>query len=100
MSGSSPDDLAITFRSITRRWREAQGAAPDEVVAEPQRELAAALHTAGAALGVAATPEAIADAIQHRPASEWTDQLLEQLRTTALQVGALLRRAATMAADA
>jgi len=100
MSGSSPDDLAITFRSITRRWREAQGTAADEVVADPHRELSAALHTAGTVLGVAADPESIADAIQHRPAAEWTDQLLDQLRGIALQVGALLRRAATLADDA
>lgn len=100
MSGSSPDDLAITFRSITRRWREAQGEAADAVVASPRSELASALQEAAALLGSDPSPESIADAIQRRPASEWSDDLLEQVRAIALRVGAVLRHAGTLAAGA
>jgi hypothetical protein len=100
MSGSSPDDLATTFRSITRRWREAQGAASDDVVADPRHDLDVSVGKAASLLGVDANPESIADAIVQRPASEWTTTQLEQLRTIALDVGALLRRASALAAEA
>jgi hypothetical protein len=100
MSGASPDDLVITFRSIERRWREAQGDVRDDVVAGPRHDLDLAIHTAAGVLGAHATPESVADAIAERPASEWTTTQLDQLRTIALEIGALLRSAGTLAGEA
>lgn len=97
MSGSSPDDLSIAFRSVTRRWREAQGDAPDHLVADPRGALDSALARAAALLGCDAAPESIAEAIHRRSASEWTDESLDQLRAIALEIGALLRTASNLA---
>jgi hypothetical protein len=97
MSSSSPDDLTVAFRSISRRQREAQGDAPDRVVAGPRTELDSLLGRAATLLDVRPTPDEIADAIQRRPASEWSDQLLDSLRATAMEIGAALRRIETLA---
>ena len=103
MTGSSPADLAVAFRSFARRAAEARAAAKGapERLAETERELATVDSiVAGAAqrLGVAADGAAIAERIEAIPASRWDDDTLEALRSAALAAGAALRRAAEAAA--
>lgn len=92
MSGSTPSDLAVSFRSIARRRREAIGDARPATVAGMSRELEAQIAAAAAALGVAADPTAIADAIEAREPDDWDDATLESLRTHATEAGGVLRR--------
>ena len=97
MSTASPDDLTITFRSIPRRLREAQGDATVETTASPTAEVRGLLHDAAALMGTTAEPTAIADAIAQRPANDWDDATLAQLRSIALDLGRLLRHIAALA---
>jgi hypothetical protein len=98
MSDSSPDDLAITFRSLTRRLREARGDVSHGVVA-PQvaaidRHLARAAHLVRSTTD----PASIADAILAMPADGWGEELAE-LRTLALELGRELRAVAAANPD-
>jgi hypothetical protein len=90
MSSSSPADLAVTFRSIPRRLREAYG--DDQPVAGS--DLAAQLGAAGRLLGTAADALSIATAIGSRQPDEWDASTLDSLRQIGLDVGAELRRIA------
>jgi hypothetical protein len=96
MSSSSPADLAVAFRSVTRRLHEAQGDAPHEITAEATAELLGQLEDAGRLLGCAADPAAVADAIGAVSADRWDDATLDQLRAIALDVGRLLRHIQTL----
>jgi hypothetical protein len=87
MSRTSPADLAVTFRTVPRRLREAYG---DDQPASGS-DLATQLGTAAQLLGTHADAEAIAAAIDARQLDEWDDTTLEQLRQVALDVGAQLR---------
>jgi hypothetical protein len=87
---SAPADLAIAFRGIPRRLREAQGdngPADDPVVDGLLAKAAAVLHTAPDAA-------AIGQAIEAVPADEWDQSTLDQLRAIALDLGAALRQIA------
>ncbi len=97
MSSASPDDLAVTFRSIPRRLREAQHGAAAATTASPTAEVHGLLHDAARLMGTSTEPEAIADAVAHRHASEWDDATLAQLRSIALDLGRLLRHIAALA---
>jgi len=97
MSSASPDDLAITFRSVQRRLREAQGDAPQQATANPTSELHGLLEEAGRLMGTTADPAAIADAISGTHADNWDDSVLDRLRQIALDLGRLLRHIATLA---
>jgi hypothetical protein len=79
MSSSSPSDLAVTFRSIPRRLREAVGDAPPEATSVATAEL----------------NEQIAAAA--RLADEWNEDTLNALRGHALDIGRLLRAIAAIA---
>ncbi len=96
MSNSSPDDLAVAFRSFTRRLHEAQGDAPAETTASATAECHSQLAAAGRLLGTSADPESIADAISNRPADEWDEPTLDALRTIALDLGRLVRHVASL----
>jgi hypothetical protein len=87
MSSSSPTDLAITFRSIPRRLREAYG--DDEPAVGS--DLAGQLAAAGRLLGTAPEANAIATAIESRKPDQWDEATLDGLRGVALEVGAELR---------
>jgi len=100
MSNSSPSDLAVTFRSIPRRRREAQGDAPPAAVAAQQGELDRRVATAAAMLHAPADPVLVADAIEAVPAEGWRDLDLDGLRAAALDIGRLLREIEQLAADA
>lgn len=99
MPGSSPADLVVTFRSIPRRMREAQGDAPATATAPLTRELNSNLELAARQLGCAPTPDAIATAIDAVHPRDWDDQKLEVLRGVALDIGRLLRSIETTAAE-
>lgn len=92
MTGSTPDDLVTTFRSLARRQREAIGDADPNVVSGLVVELQGHVAAAAAALGSAADPEAVAGAIAARPTEAWDVPTLERLRQHALDAGAVLRR--------
>jgi hypothetical protein len=93
MSATSPSDLVVTFRSIPRRLDEARGEAGDHV-ADLVGEIDGQLRSAAALLHTSADTDAIADAIAARPAEQWDEAELAQLRTIALDVGRLLRAVA------
>jgi hypothetical protein len=90
MSSTSPADLAVTFRSVPRRLREALG--DDQPPAGS--ELREQLRRAGQLLGASQEPAAIADAIDRTKPDEWDQGTLDGLRAVALDVGRELRRLA------
>lgn len=97
MSSSSPSDLAVTLRSVPRRLREAVGDAPPGVTAGITAELNEQIGIAAGLMHSAAEPEAIADAVEAVPADAWDEGTLTSLRTTALDIGHLLRAIAVVA---
>jgi hypothetical protein len=97
MSGSTPTDLAVAFRSLSRRLREAIGDANPAIVAGPVNELQHHVEAAAKTLKVPADAEAVATAIQSRPADDWDAATLDELRRHALDAGAALRRIAAAA---
>jgi hypothetical protein len=98
MPQSSPADLAVTFRSIARRLREARGDAPETAIATQEAEIAAHVHAAAGLLHTSPDAESVAAAILDRPADDWSDGDLAALRTNALGIGTLLRAIESMAA--
>jgi hypothetical protein len=103
MAGSTPADLAVTFRSIDRRLREAlDGEPPNDAAAVPVAELDRLVTTVAHDLGAAAGEtlhergDAIAAAIQRVPADHWDAAQLERLRSAALEAGHLLRTIAEL----
>ncbi|MEP7202196.1 MAG: hypothetical protein ABI894_06275 [Ilumatobacteraceae bacterium] len=97
MSSSSPSDLAVTFRSIPRRLREALGDAPAAAIAGIGSELNEQIAIAAKLLHTAPDAAAIADAIEAVPADAWDEQTLGALRSAALDIGRLLRAIAAVA---
>ena len=97
MSSSSPGDLAVTFRSIPRRLREALGDTPPDSTAGITAELNEQVGIAAGLLHTSAQPDAIASAIEAVPSDEWDDATLASLRTSALDIGRLLRAIAAVA---
>jgi len=100
MTGSTPGDLAVTFRSVDRRLREALDgtSATDPAVVGLVAELRAAVASAASTMGVAAggddlatTANAVAARIDRVDADEWDDARLEAVRASALDVGRVLR---------
>jgi hypothetical protein len=93
MSETSPADLAIAFRSFTRRLTDALAPVKgDTTVAALQlRELQAVIARASAITGSPANVSAIANAIEARPGPAWPDADVEALRACALDGGKLLR---------
>jgi hypothetical protein len=96
MSGASPDDLAIAFRSVARRLKEAQADAPATVTAGPTAELHGLVEEAGRLMSAPADPAAVADAVAALPADQWDNTILNRLRVIALDIGRLLRHIATL----
>lgn len=97
MSSSSPRDLAVTFRSVPRRLHEARDGAPHEVTAAITAELDEQIGIAGRLMHSSPDAAAIADAIDAVPADAWDESTLANLRTTALDIGRLLRAIAAVA---
>ncbi len=97
MSSSSPSDLAVTFRSIPRRLREARGDAPQHVTAGITAELDEQIAIAARLVRSDTDAAAIADAIEAVPADAWNESTLASLRSAALDIGRLLRAIAAVA---
>ena len=97
MSSSSPRDLAVTFRSIPRRLREARDGAPEQVTSGVAAELDEQVGIAAGLMHTSADAVAIADAIEDVPADAWNESTLAKLRETALDIGRLLRAMAAVA---
>jgi hypothetical protein len=92
MSKSTPADLAVAFRSMDRRRQEAldaaDGAAVTDLLADLDREIAAAATLLRSGAGASA----VADTIERRPSDDWDEALLDQLRQHAIDAGTALRR--------
>jgi len=97
MSSSSPSDLAVTFRSIPRRLREAIGETPPEVTSGIRSELNEQIAIAAELMHTSPDPVVIANAFEAVPADDWDEATLAALRTTALDIGRLLRAIAAVA---
>jgi hypothetical protein len=91
MSSTSPSDLAITFRSIPRRLREAQDDTPPAVTQTYTGAIDSHVATAAGLMHTRADAAAIADAIDAVPADGWDETTLDQLRSIALEMGKALR---------
>jgi hypothetical protein len=98
VSGTSPADLAVTFRSLARRLSEAIGDGSEASVSGLVGELRGHVDAAGTVLGVpaGAGADAVADAILARRAEDWDQASLDELRRQALEIGGTLRRIATI----
>ena len=92
MAKSTPDDLAVAFRSLARRLREAQhdDTTLDEV-ARAEAAVQGAVTAAATVLGAAATPEGVASAIQERHIEDWKDHELDALQTHANDAARAIR---------
>ncbi|HZX56700.1 MAG TPA: hypothetical protein VFE86_18585 [Ilumatobacteraceae bacterium] len=97
MSSSSPRDLAVTLRSVPRRLNEAVGDVSNGATTSVTKELNSQIAIAAKLMHSAPNPAAIADAIEAVPADAWDEATLSQLRSTALDIGRLLRAAAAAA---
>ena len=91
MSSTSPSDLAISFRSIPRRLREAQADTPSAATQPHTSAISSHLATAGTLMRTSADSVAIADAIDAVAADDWSDDTLNSLRSIALELGSALR---------
>jgi hypothetical protein len=94
MSKTTPDDLVVAFRSLTRRRAEAVDAAQGAPVGGLLGELDRHVAAAAALVGSSANAEAVAAAIASRPVREWDVATLDALRRHAIDAGAVLRRIA------
>ena len=92
MSKSTPEDLAVTFRSLARRLREAIGDADPATVGGAVGQLHGHVEASAALLHVPADANVVADTLDARPPDEWDDATLDELRQQALEIGAILRR--------
>ena len=92
MSASAPSDLAVAFRSLPRRLKEA---ASDDVsaaaIAAAEAGVNAALAAAAATLGCGASAESVAAAIQARKAREWSNTDLAAVQRSANEAAAVIR---------
>lgn len=103
MSGSSPADLAVAFRSVPRRLADAL-----EPVGGDRSAVAASVAAVDALLGDAASalgansvaPADIAHALEGRPADEWPGDELARLQALALRIGPVIRAVADAAEHA
>jgi hypothetical protein len=91
MDSSSPQDLAVAFRSLPRRLRDARGELTDAEVAAPLGEIERHLAACARLLATTAEPTELAAAIEAVPAARWDEAVLDELRRRALELGALVR---------
>jgi len=96
MTKSTPDDLAVAFRSLARRQREALGDADPASVGGMLGEIDHTVGAAASVLGVPADAASVADALEQRPADEWDDATLDALRGHADSAAGILRRLSAM----
>jgi hypothetical protein len=95
--GSSPADLAVAFRSLARRLREALGDGSESAVVGLVGELRSHVDGAARLLGTSPDADAVAEAVLARRAEDWDQPTLDELRRHALEAGGVLRRIAATA---
>ncbi|MEI7618248.1 MAG: hypothetical protein WCK14_06460 [Actinomycetota bacterium] len=92
MSQSTPDDLAISFRSLPRRLREASlGDVDPRDAANAATRVDEAVAAAAQLLGCSPSIESLAAAIQQRPLNDWTAAQLAALQGHATDAGTAIR---------
>jgi hypothetical protein len=92
MSQSTPDDLAISFRSLPRRLREASIGDVDPLdVAHASTVLDEAVAAAALIVACSPTVESLVVAIEQRPLNEWTDAQLAAVQGYATAAGTAIR---------
>jgi hypothetical protein len=94
VSGSSPADLAVAFRSLDRRLHESIGDGSEAAVSGLVGELRGHVGAAASLLGTAPDAGAVAEAITARRPEDWDQPTLDELRRHALEAGSVLRRIA------
>lgn len=99
MSKSSPADLAVAFRSLARREREAVDAAEGAAIADLRAVLTQAIGRAAAAVSAPADPTAIAAALEQAPPDQWDAATLDTVRDAATAAGRALREIAARGPD-
>lgn len=99
MSRSSPSDLAVAFRSMPRRVRDALEGCEDATSWSGHARIETALREAADIVGSSSDPLRLADVIDRRQLVDWTDDDLARLQTLALQLGALVREAEAWCAE-
>jgi len=92
MSNSSPADLAVAFRSLSRRLSQAPDeTTPADVVAGASTSVQSEVAAAAALLGASPTADAVAAAITARHANDWTDADLAALQDHAMRAAKAIR---------
>ncbi len=93
MSKSSPADLAVAFRSLPRRLREA---GDDTTTPEDRASASAVVHelidAAATLLECDASPQVVGATIDDRRPRDWEEADLEQLREIAKQAASAIRQ--------
>lgn len=96
MTESSPADLAVAFRSFARRRREAVGdadpVAAADLVADLDVELDAHIVAAAVLLDTSPRADDVAEELEQRPAGDWEESTLAELRRHAFAAAAVLRK--------
>jgi len=109
MTGSSPADLAVAYRSFGRRLNQALAAAEGDADRQAAAralvpQLEQAIAESARAFGikaddVAATSAAVAAHIESIHADQWDDATLNRLRDQALRAGTALRNIEAAASE-
>ncbi len=102
MTGSSPEDVAVAFRTFPRRLSALLASAEDDAArtaAGPlTQQLDDLIRGTARSFGLAADGDLpsltsrLAQAIDDRPADQWTPERLDEVRAAALEGGHLLRQ--------
>ena len=93
MSASAPSDLAVAFRSLPRRLREASSSddvTPAEITTATNA-VEAAIASAATLLSCSPNADGVAAAIQSRKAREWTAADLAGIQQAANAAAAAIR---------
>lgn len=97
MSKSTPADLAVAFRSLERRRREALDAAEGAPVSGLLSELDDHIRTAATLVGAPPDATAVAATLAAASADEWDISTLDAVRHHATRAGSILRQVADAA---
>ena len=98
MSTSSPADLAVAFRSLHRRLRDAATEdVPPQAVTTAETAVTAAVSRAADVLGCNAEAESVAAGLTARHASDWTDADLAAIQAAADQAARAIRELSDLA---
>jgi hypothetical protein len=102
VSGASPEDLAVAFRSFPRRLQEALAAGEDDSDRAARARalvptVTQAIDDAAGALGVPSGDAAsVAQRIAAIPADKWDPGVLDRVRQAALDAGQAIRTIADL----